>query len=1355
MSEFIIYQCRSCGGNLKQISDNKFLCENCANEYFVESSLSSIQIKAGLSEGTLLRNSGKFAEADAHFIEVLRQAKSPQDNVQGYWGRFLCAYGVMHVYDEKLKKCLPTIGKKMPSACVFEDVNYKKTIEFCENNSQVKQFEREAQYIQDIKNALQEEQKNDYQIFICHKKTAGENAITIDYSKAKDYYNLLTKEGYKVFFADESLTANSAGSEYEAQILASLTNSKIMLLVASSRENLDAEWVRNEWLRFLSQAKINKEKVILPILIGGMDGARLPDQLKKIQALRGDELEFKEKLLKFVRDRLVSANTKINRVEIKQRSAQTAERIALETRNIGKYNVGYLKTEDSEKIVYGEKLLKSGKFNFALEEFNNVLKNNGTNGRALLGKLLAEEGCVTIEEFSKKSVPTFLDYQSVIKIIEYNEREIAKRMLSALCVEIFVCAENKLFKKVRAWLEQVASYNEECVLQLRRKLFDCVIDLYNKSNHLIEVSEDDLCAIINCYLNYEENTALYYEGLTSFVTALTAYQKSKKASEYAKKLLDYDGGTYQSISLSLCAKHATKNLIKALIFEFESGNNEVIGELLGATGNKIEVALEELFKGVLEELNCRGANEFLIKVFDSLCSFVPEKYNYFLCENVFAFAKALKRLAKFEESEKYFAILIGLCNNNDEYYWHLLQAKLKCKNSDELIECDTPIGAISEFKTALQLASRSDDENDDQDHYSTYLSIQELQEKRFLQKEEEKQRAIEKQKENAKKELLLKKKKTKITIILSACFALIVALVAVFGYLLPSQKAVKARQLVESGKFDEAKEIYSSIAWFSDSAKTVELLGIIESAQKQDLVQGITLLLERGIEVTLKYDLQSLNYSRQAVLSANAFQNASTEEVLSYTSLSQFNGLKVVERAGYENAIWGVKSTKVSLTGKNCVTFELIASWRAKNYLLTYDLQGGSFSNQPYSQYTVESDDFTLTTPSKVGYTFVGWTGANFNEPSLSITIAKGSLGDRHYVANWSANSYIVFYDGNGGTSSIESESVYFDGVFSPSAVATRDGYTFEGWCLNEESYTGGVWQQNTNVTLTAKWKANSYNITYNNIKAGYKSINVTFDYNYSGSSATMVSLAHGEILQRPNMPERSKYVFLGWFTDSNCTKEYDFTGSLKNDITLYAKWHAVSYNVHQFDASEYTSNNVLHIDLGNTMSTRTRYYYFNVTGDGNFDFYFMNERSNSSYAYVCHLTNLTTGKVMAKITCENTTFTKKTFQCSPGDVIQMNMYKRYAIYEDCDAYLYFDGMESIPSSTAISDSDDIGSFTYEEGSIYTASVIFDSPICLITPTKEGYAFDGWYFEEQKIDASKWTYLMDITVDSKWISENE
>ena len=80
------------------------------------------------------------------------------------------------------------------------------------------------------------------------------------------------------------------------------------------------------------------------------------------------------------------------------------------------------------------------------------------------------------------------------------------------------------------------------------------------------------------------------------------------------------------------------------------------------------------------------------------------------------------------------------------------------------------------------------------------------------------------------------------------------------------------------------------------------------------------------------------------------------------------------------------------------------ANWTVNQYTITYDLNGGKAEGNPDS-YTVETDAFTLKNPTRPGFTFTGWSGTGLTgEDNLTVTIPKGSTGDRSYTAHWRYN---------------------------------------------------------------------------------------------------------------------------------------------------------------------------------------------------------------------------------------------------------------------------------------------------------------------------------------------------------------
>ena len=95
------------------------------------------------------------------------------------------------------------------------------------------------------------------------------------------------------------------------------------------------------------------------------------------------------------------------------------------------------------------------------------------------------------------------------------------------------------------------------------------------------------------------------------------------------------------------------------------------------------------------------------------------------------------------------------------------------------------------------------------------------------------------------------------------------------------------------------------------------------------------------------------------------------------------------------------------------VVTTLTAQWTVHQYTITYDLAGGTAEGNP-GTYTIETVAFTLKNPTKSGYTFTGWSGTGLTgENNMTVTIPKGSTGERSYTAHWRYNG-----GGSGGSSS-------------------------------------------------------------------------------------------------------------------------------------------------------------------------------------------------------------------------------------------------------------------------------------------------------------------------------------------------
>lgn len=137
---------------------------------------------------------------------------------------------------------------------------------------------------------------------------------------------------------------------------------------------------------------------------------------------------------------------------------------------------------------------------------------------------------------------------------------------------------------------------------------------------------------------------------------------------------------------------------------------------------------------------------------------------------------------------------------------------------------------------------------------------------------------------------------------------------------------------------------------------------------------------------------------------------------------------------------------------------------------------------------------------------------------------------------------YTVTFESNGG-SSVASQQVEAGKTVTEPADPTKDGYNFTAWysdedLQNEYDFASSV---TADMTLYAGWNVSGYT--------------VTFDLNYEGAESTTSTVEKGQTLARPEDPVRDGYMFMGWFTDEECTEAYDFGAAVTGDLTLYASW--------------------------------------------------------------------------------------------------------------------------------------------------------------------------------------------------------
>lgn len=353
------------------------------------------------------------------------------------------------------------------------------------------------------------------------------------------------------------------------------------------------------------------------------------------------------------------------------------------------------------------------------------------------------------------------------------------------------------------------------------------------------------------------------------------------------------------------------------------------------------------------------------------------------------------------------------------------------------------------------------------------------------------------------------------------------------------------------------------------------------------------------------------------ITSQSGQRNGDGYAKISYIPSSEL--IKTPTREGYTFSGWsisgnGTLSNNIFTYGTGITT--LTANW-TKNITastLTIDPNGGIYADS--KENTIISADSgtnkTIENPTREGYTFFGWTktgGGSLNGTTFTFNTTDAAL-----TANWIKNTYSLTINPNGGiyngsTSSTTKNEISY-GTGTEINTPTRKGYTFVDWQISGSgSYmSDGKIYLNSNTTITAQWKINSYMLTV-------EPNGGTWNGNKSNSTYAMDYNSTKEI-SIPVAPEG--YVFTGWTlsgTEANMTSlTSDATLTMGiSDVVLTANYVEDELNVTYIDVIDsvdgkelnrttvikHYGDNVNGGDIGNDKNDNTYYngyYLYNTT---------------------------------------------------------------------------------------------------------------------------------------------------------------
>ena len=292
-----------------------------------------------------------------------------------------------------------------------------------------------------------------------------------------------------------------------------------------------------------------------------------------------------------------------------------------------------------------------------------------------------------------------------------------------------------------------------------------------------------------------------------------------------------------------------------------------------------------------------------------------------------------------------------------------------------------------------------------------------------------------------------------------------------------------------------------------------------------------------------------------------------------------------IARTGYDFAGW-CTNEDVTVIFANCAVVsnltaeangvvDLYAQWVGHSYIVRFDGNAADAvgsTDEMGMTYDVP-DNLTSNGFTRTGYDFAGWsTNANgavvYADGASVSNLTAVNYGSVMLYAQWTAHTYTVRFDANGGDGDIPDQTgfVYDVATNLDANVFSRTGYDFAGWSTSANGavvYADGASVSNLtaekhgSVTLYAQWTAHTYTVRF---------------YANGGEGEMPDQVFTYDVVTNldANAFARTGYDFAGWSTSENGAVVYadgasvsNLTAEANGAVDLYAQWTAHTYTVH------------------------------------------------------------------------------------------------------------------------------------------------------------------------------------------------
>ena len=447
-----IIKCKMCGGDIQLAEDKTFgTCEYCGSTMTLPK-VSDDQRAAAFNRGNHFRRIGEFDKALAVYERIVAE---DDNDAEAHWCCALCRFGIEYVEDPATYEWLPTCHRASFDS-FLEDVDYIAALEHSDGITR-RQYQKDAAKIAEVQRGILATSQNTepYDVFISYKELDADGNRTRDSILAQELYYRLTEKGWRVFFSRISLE-DVPGTQYEPYIFAALNSAKVMIVVGTSAENLNAVWVKNEWSRYLSLMRKDRSKLLIPCY-RDMDPYDLPEQLSVLMSYDMGKIGFIQDLIRGV-DKVLAA----------EKPKETKKTDPAQAQPMYVSNEADAKT--AAAVKRGNLALEESDWSRARDYFEQALTFDAESAEAYFGMALAENECRSAEDYIERAVSQTPERKTLtISLAEEHIRDVVGKceipmFISTGEIKSYYNAFNPLYRS--------AADGQRTILEKEKKNFE-------------------------------------------------------------------------------------------------------------------------------------------------------------------------------------------------------------------------------------------------------------------------------------------------------------------------------------------------------------------------------------------------------------------------------------------------------------------------------------------------------------------------------------------------------------------------------------------------------------------------------------------------------------------------------------------------------------------------------------------------------------------------------------------------------------------------------------------------------------------------------------------------------------------